>query len=184
MHEYPDGSKKVRVHVIKDEKLPTHIDLRGGIPPRDKELPKKQAPEKREPDWREKYLRLAADLDNSKKRIKQTFDQQLKQEREDLLLDFLEVADNLDRAYSHAEASPEVVVEGIEAIQRQFQRTLAKYEVRSFDPTGQPFDPERHDAISLTNQPGLASNTVAKVLQTGYTIGDKVLRPARVIVAS
>lgn len=65
---------------------------------------------------------------------------------------------------------------------RQFRQTLAKHEVRPFKAEGQPFNPERHEAVSIHNQPDLPPNTVAHTTQTGYTIGDRVLRPARVVV--
>ena len=70
----------------------------------------------------------------------------------------------------------------MKSIQRHIQQTLAKHEVRPFDAEGQPFDPQWHEAVSALHQPDLPPNTVAGITQTGYTIGDKVLRPARVVV--
>ena len=105
------------------------------------------------------------------------------QEKERLLGDFLEVADNLERALANADpARPEALIEGVQAIQRQFGQTLAKHGVRKFEAEGKPFDPERHEALSLLHRPDLPPNSVVHVIQPGYTIGDRVLRPARVVV--
>ena len=100
-----------------------------------------------------------------------------------MLGDFLEVADNLERALANADpARPEALIEGVQAIQRQFGQTLAKHGVRKFEAEGKPFDPERHEALSLLHRPDLPPNSVVHVIQPGYTIGDRVLRPARVVV--
>ncbi len=74
------------------------------------------------------------------------------------------------------------MIEGVRAIQRQFQQTLTKHGVSSFNAEGKPFDPERHEAVSALHRPDLPPDSVAHIIQPGYTIGDKVLRPARVVV--
>jgi molecular chaperone GrpE len=126
---------------------------------------------------------LAADLDNTRKRLAQNYQRQAEQEKERLLADFLEVADNLERALANADpANPKALIEGVQAIQRQFRQTLAKHGVRSFEAQGRPFDPERHEAVSVLHRPDLPPNTVVHIIQPGYTIDDKVLRPARVVV--
>lgn len=170
------------MRVIGEEKLPTTIDLQEEIRGETKAAMKPAAPAQ-EPGWRERYLRLAADLDNSKKRLAQSYQRQTEQEKERLLGDFLEVADNLERALANADpARPEALIEGVQAIQRQFRQTLAKHGVRTFEAQGKPFDPERHEALSVLHRPDLPANSVVHIIQPGYTIGDKVLRPARVVV--
>lgn len=182
MYESPQQPRKVKVRVIDDEIRPTMIDLEKEIHGRAKSTARQDSPAP-EPDWQERYLRLAADLDNTKKRLSASYKRQAEQEKERLLGDFLEVADNLERALANADpANPEALLEGIRAIQRHFQHALAKHEVRPFDVEGQPFDPERHEAISVLDRPDLPPNSVVHIAQNGYTIGDKVLRPARVIV--
>lgn len=121
-------------------------------------------------------------MDNTKKRLAQSYARQSEQEKERLLADFLEVADNLERALFHTNTEPDALIEGMKSIQRHIQQTLAKHEVRPFDAEGQPFDPQWHEAVSALHQPDLPPNTVAGITQTGYTIGDKVLRPVRVVV--
>ncbi len=186
MYESAQSPKKVRVRVIDDEKLPPTIDLEEEIHgARETAVAPAAEPESpsAKPDWQEKYLRLAADLDNTKKRLAQSYQRQAEQEKERLLGDFLEVADNLDRALANADpAKPQALIEGVQAIQRQFQQTLAKHGVREFDAEGKPFDPEQHEAVSVLHRPDLPPESVVHIIQPGYTIGDRVLRPARVIV--
>ncbi len=177
--EYP---KRVKVNLVDNEKLPSRIDLEKDIR-RDVSVTP-VAPAGSANDWQDKYLRLAADLDNSKKRLAQTYKRQAEQEKERLLADFLEVADNLDRALAHTGADPSTLEEGVKTIQRQFQQILTKHEVRPFAAAGQPFDPEWHEAVSVIHRPDLPPNTVAQVVQTGYTIGERMLRPARVVVTA
>jgi len=181
MYESPQRPKKVKVRVIDDERIPPTIDLEEEI--RGQSPTEKTDDSPAEPDWREKYLRLAAELDNTKKRLAQTYERKAEQEKERLLTDFLEVSDNLERALANADpADPETLVEGVRAIQRQFQQLLAKHGVQSFEAKGQPFDPERHEAVGVINQPDLPGNMVVQITQPGYTVGERVLRPARVIV--
>jgi molecular chaperone GrpE len=182
MHESPRRPKKVKVRVIDEEKLPTTIDLEDEVHSAAQAAAKPTAPAE-EPDWQERYLRLAADLDNTKKRLSQNYQRQAKREKEGLLGDFLEVADNLERGLANTDpANPEALIEGVRAIQRQFRQTLAKHGVKPFEAQGKPFDPERHEAVSVLHRTDLPPNSVVHIIQPGYTIGDRVLRPARVVV--
>jgi molecular chaperone GrpE len=182
MHESPQRPKKVKVRVIDDERLPATIDLNEEIRGNGEAPARSGAPAEKN-DWQERYLRLAADLDNTKKRLAQNYQRQAEEEKERLLGDFLEVADNLERALANADpARPEALIGGVQAIQRQFEQILAKHGVRRFEAEGRPFDPERHDAVSVLHRPDLPPNSVVHIIQPGYAIGDKVLRPARVIV--
>ena len=176
-------AKKVKVTVVDDAAVPVNIDLEEELRARQEKTIQMKDTASSETDWKDKYLRLAADLDNTKKRLAQTYSRQAEQEKERLLSDFLEVADNLERALAHAGAESGALIEGVKTIQRQIRQILARYEVEPYDAKGQPFDPERHEAISIIRQPEMPPNTVAHVAQTGYTIGDRILRPARVIVS-
>jgi molecular chaperone GrpE len=182
MHESPQRPKQVKVRVIDEEKLPTTIDLEEEVHGATQAAMRRTAAAET-PDWQERYLRLAADLDNTKKRLAQKYQHQAKQEKERLLSDFLEVADNLERALANADpAKPEALIGGVEAIQRQFRQTLAKHGVKPFEAQGKPFDPECHEAISVLHRPDLPPDSVVHIIQPGYAIGDSVLRPARVVV--
>jgi molecular chaperone GrpE len=135
-------------------------------------------------EWEDKYVRLYAEMENSKKRLTRYYAGQLEQERERLLRDMLLVADNLERALAYAnenQAEPGMR-QGVELTLKVFSDTLVKYGVRPIKAQGQPFDPELHEAVGVLPNPVLPPHTVVRVEQTGYTIGDKLLRPALVMV--
>ncbi|MCB8984662.1 MAG: nucleotide exchange factor GrpE [Ardenticatenaceae bacterium] len=137
-------------------------------------------PDKAGEDWHEKYLRQAAEFENSKKRLEQRYATEAQQNQEKLLRDMLPLADNLDRALSHQEGPDDA---GLALIRKAFLATLADYGVKPIVAEGRPFDPELHEAVGVLPAPRTASGTVIAVEQTGYTYQDKLLRPARVLVA-
>ena len=107
--------------------------------------------------------------------------------RRSVFADLLEVIDNLDRALAAARASgsTDQLVQGVEIVRQQFLHKLAGYGISRFEPLGEPFDPERHEAVTVvpvTERYG--EGIVAGVAAPGYLIGDEVLRPATVAVAS
>jgi molecular chaperone GrpE len=104
--------------------------------------------------------------------------------RRALIVSFLEVLDNLDRAIeSAAGRDSDPLVLGVSLVRQQFLSTLEGLGVTRIDPTGQPFDPVRHEAVSTIAAAGAQAGTVAGVVRPGYLIGDEVLRPAQVAVA-
>ena len=179
----PNGAKKVKVNVIKDEPVPETIDLEKAIDSNDKTVENTRTSTQAEPDWKEKYLRLAAEIENTKKRLAQNYARRAERDREQLLTEFLDVADNLERALAHAgDNDRSAFIDGVRSIQRQVQQTLANHGVRPFESEGKPFDPERHEAVSVQRRNDLPANTIVNVAQTGYYHGDRILRPARVVV--
>ena len=91
--------------------------------------------------------------------------------------------DNLERALSAAEEGSEVA-RGVELVHGELQATLARAGVESYDPTGEPFDPTLHEAISTQpGRDGVAAGTVVETLERGYRLDGQVLRPARVVVS-
>ena len=102
-----------------------------------------------------------------------------------MLISFLEVLDNLDRALDAAvDRSDDPFVQGVSLVRQQFLSTLEGFGVTRLDPIGQPFDPSRHDAVSrVAAHADLAAGVVCGVVRPGYLIGDEVLRPAQVAVA-
>ncbi len=137
-------------------------------------------------DWKDKYLRLAAENENSRKRMERSYAQQVEQARESFLRDILLLADNLERALAHSRetADADALRQGVAATLQQLQQILSRYGVQPIQAEGRPFDPEQHEAIAVVPHPGLPPHTVMQVEQTGYTIQDKLLRPARVIVTA
>jgi molecular chaperone GrpE len=133
---------------------------------------------------RDRMLRVAADFENYKKRVrKEQADSEVKA-RESVLRDVLEVADNLERAASVDErADFKSLQKGIELVNRLFQGKLERHDVRPFESKGQPFDPRVHDAVSQLPTAEVAPGSVVSEIQKGYRIGDRLLRPALVVVA-
>jgi molecular chaperone GrpE len=134
--------------------------------------------------WKEKYLRLFADMENTKKRLARSSAQEVAAEKEALLRDVLPVADALDLAFMHAsrEEDNRSILQGIELIRNMLNTFFAKYDVKAVDAWGQPFDPRLHEALGVERHPKVPPNTVVRVERKGYLCGDKLLRPAQVVV--
>jgi molecular chaperone GrpE len=133
---------------------------------------------------RDRMLRIAAEFENYKKRVRREQSEGESKARESVLRDVLEVADNLQRAAEFDEkADFKSLQKGLELVNRLFQGKLERYEVRPFESKGQPFDPHVHDAVSQLPSPDAAPGTVIGEVQKGYKIGDRLLRPALVVVA-
>lgn len=135
-------------------------------------------------DARDRMLRVAAEFENYKKRVRKEQADSENKARESVLRDVLEVADNLERAASVDErADFKSLQKGIELVNRLFQGKLERHDVRPFDSKGQPFDPRVHDAVSQLPTSEVAPGSVVSEVQKGYRIGDRLLRPALVVVA-
>jgi molecular chaperone GrpE len=144
------------------------------------------AVEKEKKDVYDRLLRSAADFDNFRKRSRKDMDEARIKAREDVLKEILPGIDNLERALVAANdpnAGVASVVDGIKLVLRQFQSALERFEVKGFPSIGQPFDPGRHEAISQLESTEHAPGTIAAEMQRGYTIGNRLLRPALVAVA-
>jgi molecular chaperone GrpE len=139
------------------------------------------APSDEKNEWREKYLRLYADFENGKKRLEQRYALETQQNQEKLLRDMLPLADNLERALAHATDAEQR--KGLEQIRRAFLAVLAGYGVETLRPVGRPFNPAQHEAIGAIANSDAESGVVLAVEETGYTYQDKLLRPARVLIA-
>jgi molecular chaperone GrpE len=134
---------------------------------------------------RDQLLRMAADFDNYKKRSRREIGDAVKIAREDLLRDLLPVFDNLERASAHAGTGTDTkaLADGISMVQRQFVDVLGKLGIERVAATGQPFDPAVHEAVQHLETDEVPPGAVAAELQAGYRMGDRVLRPALVVVA-
>lgn len=136
-------------------------------------------------DEHEKMLRAAADLENFKKRAQREKDDIQKFGNERLLKDFLPVVDNLDRALEHARTATdyESLRKGVEMIRKLFEDTLGKHGVKSFSGKGKPFDPNLHEAMSAQETAEVPPNHVVNEVLRGYTLNDRLVRPALVVVS-
>jgi molecular chaperone GrpE len=135
-------------------------------------------------ELRDRMLRIAAEFDNYKKRVRREQAENENKAREAVLRDLLEVADNLERALA-VESSPDIkaLQQGVTLVLRLFQNKLERYDVRPLEAKGQPFDPRLHDAISQVPSADAPPGSVLSEVQKGYRIGERLLRPALVVVA-
>jgi molecular chaperone GrpE len=140
---------------------------------------------------KDRMLRIAADFDNWKKRSRKDLSDGEMRAKESVLRDFLEIADNLERATASwgegkdgKESDAKSVRDGVELVLRQFRSKLERYQVKPVESVGLPFDPRFHEAISQAPSADAKPGSVLHELQKGYLIGEKLLRPAMVVVAS
>jgi molecular chaperone GrpE len=134
-------------------------------------------------DLRDRMLRIAAEFENWKKRSRKEQSDAESKGREAVLKDVLEVIDNLERAVTAGTTDVQALVQGVNLVLRLFQSKLERNDVRPVEAQGKPFDPRLHDAISQVPSADVAPGTVIKELQRGYRIGERLLRPASVVVA-
>ncbi len=136
---------------------------------------------------RDKYVRLLADFDNFRRRAHKDRQDVIQYGHENLVKDLLSTVDNLDRAIEHAHDKDggdlASLLEGVELVQRELYAVLAQHEVHTIDAEGSEFDPSLHEAMAQVQDDSVAPNTVIEVLQTGYRLRDRLLRPARGVVA-
>ena len=132
----------------------------------------------------DKYLRLAAEYDNYRKRTAKEKESLYQDARMDTIGKFLEVYDNLERAVQQAGDEENVHKKGMEMIFHQLEGVLEKMGVAVEDPAGQAFDPERHEAVMHIDSEELGENIVSQVFQKGFLLGEKVIRFAKVQVAN
>lgn len=131
----------------------------------------------------QQLLRAHADFDNFRKRTRQEKEDLQKFATKRVLEDLLPVLDNFERALPALSGTTPEVRQGIEMVHRQLAGVLEGNGVVTMDPVGQPFDPKVHEAVMQAPAEGSEPGTVLEVLQRGYTLHDKVLRPAMVKVA-
>ncbi|WP_164924137.1 nucleotide exchange factor GrpE [Sinorhizobium fredii] len=142
-------------------------------------------------DLRDKYLRLAAEMDNLRRRTERDVKDAKSYSVAGFARDMLAVSDNLRRALEaipaeareSGDAGLTALIEGVEMTERSMLAALERHGVKQLDPTGQRFDPNFHQAMFEVPNPEVPNNTVVQVVQAGYTIGERVLRPAMVGVA-
>ena len=131
-------------------------------------------------DANEKFLRSQADLINYRKRKDEEVERYLKYANEDLILDILTVVDNFERALNVEDNTK--VMEGIKMIYANLIGILEKFGVKEIDALGKKFDPMFHNAVMTEEDKAKESDIVVEVFQKGYTLKDKVIRPAMVKV--
>jgi molecular chaperone GrpE len=144
--------------------------------------------EGRAKDSHDRHLRAVAELDNVRKRNRKELEDGKLDAQGRVLREMLPIMDNLERALAAA-AQPKAddgtasIVEGVRLVVRQFTQALERFAVHPIEARGKAFDPTEHEAVSQVESSDAAPGTVVDVLQTGYRIGERLLRPALVVVA-
>ncbi len=130
------------------------------------------------------YLRERADLENYRKRVQREKEDLARFANENLLREMLPILDNLERAVAHAEQEQDAsLLEGVKMTLDQFRKTLERFGVLPVAAIGEPFSPDRHEAMGQMESAEQAPNTVVQELQKGYTLNDRLLRPSLVMIA-
>ena len=130
----------------------------------------------------ERWIRAAADLENYKKRAQKERDEVQKFGVEKLVKDLLPVLDNLDRALAAAPAD-DPLADGVKLVRATFEQVLSRYGVKGFSGLGQPFDPAQHEALMQVPTSEKPAGTVVLEHARGFTLNDRLIRPAMVGVA-
>jgi molecular chaperone GrpE len=140
-----------------------------------------------EPDYQDKWLRAVADVDNIRKRARRDVAVAESRGIAKLARELLPALDNFERALAAAEAQPENrdhhLTDGIRLVQTELLGALARVGIVPDSPKGERFDPHRHEAVAQQPADGAEPGTIVEVYSAGYTYGDDVLRPAKVVVA-
>jgi molecular chaperone GrpE len=129
----------------------------------------------------DRYRRALADLDNLRKRTAREIERRVEESRESLLREWLEALDSVERALSMTPEGP--VQEGLRSVLDQMDAILTRQGVHRIGRPGEPFDPAHHDAVAVRESEETPDRTVVDVVRSGFALGDRVLRPAQVVVS-
>ena len=131
----------------------------------------------------DQYLRLAAEFDNFRKRSVKEKDGIYQEAKAETAKKFLPVYDNLERALKN-ETADEAYKKGVEMTMRELVKILEAMDIKPFGMAGEPFDPQRYNAVMHVEDESLGENVIAEVFQTGFVMGERVIRFAMVKVAN
>ena len=133
----------------------------------------------------DRLLRVAADFENTKKRLERDREISLKYAEENVLKELLPGIDNIERAMEQGKESKSIenLLEGVELTRDGLLATLEKFGVKAMESVGEPFDPNLHEALAMEETDEMDPNMVLRVFQKGYLYKDRLLRPAKVIVS-
>ena len=134
-------------------------------------------------EMREILLRERAEIENQRKRLQRDLESARKFANERLLGDLLPVCDSLERGLAVENADNAALREGMDLTLKALLKVAENNGLKALEPIGQPFNPELHQAMSMIDAPGQAPNTVVAVMQKGYVLNERLLRPALVAIA-
>lgn len=154
--------------------------------PEDRDLAKMLAEREQEiQQLNDRLLRLAADFENMRKRLEREKSESISYANESLLRELLPVIDNLERAVEHGESESDFqgLLDGVRMTLKGFLTVIAKFGCAPFDSIGKAFDPNYHEALMQQESPDHPEKTILQELQKGYTLNERLLRPASVVVS-
>ena len=156
-----------------------------GQPVADDPATRLAAAEKQRDDYLDLLQRTRADFENYQKRLQRDLQDERRYSQRPLAHDLLPIIDNLDRALSAARQAGEqgALVQGVALVQTQFLDVLRRHGITPIEAQGKPFDPNLHQAVMQRADANVAAGTVLEVLQQGFMLHDRVLRPAAVVVS-
>ena len=131
---------------------------------------------------KEETLRAVAELENFRKRSSNEITNALKFANSELLLSIIPLITSLEKSVEGSEESEKIDKEGILLILNSFEKTLENFNIVPINPSGQEFDPEKHEPVSTVNNPGEKDNFVTNTLERGWTLNERVIKPALVVV--
>ena len=128
-------------------------------------------------------MRVVADFDNFRKRIDRDRDQQTLRLKGEVVSNFLDIIDTVEKAVVVDYPDLQSSKEGILGIHKLLSAFMDSFEIKRFDPEGEQFDFRQHEALTTVEKEGVEPNTIVEVVQSGYTLEGEVLRPAKVVVS-
>ncbi len=139
-------------------------------------------------EYKNRFLRAMADLDNYRKSVQKEIEEARTRTKESLYLDIISILDNFERAMQsfkkdNIDEHTMSIIKGIEMIYKQFHNLLEKEGVKAYSSIGERFDPRKHHAMMHKEAEGVESDQILEEYEKGYMYGDKILRPAKVIVS-
>jgi molecular chaperone GrpE len=172
-----------KVHSIDDEAIATDAVNMGTL------LTENKALQEENKSLHDRLMRALAEAENVRRQADRTATEARQYSIAEFAREVLLIVDNLQRTVEAAEKSPvtsvenAALLEGVQATLRAFLQTLERFGIRPIDAQGKPFDPKVHEAIAMIDDPTQPPGTVTKVVEQGYTLRDRLLRPARVAVS-
>ena len=186
----PENEKEIPVeHEAEADPDPQAQEAEAGASSEDPEILREmlRAAEQRAEEHWEQCLRLQAELDNLRKRSERDVANAHRFGLEKFASELLPVKDSLEMGLvataESQQVDPEKLKEGMELTLRMLASAMEKFGIKEINPLGEKFNPDYHEAMSMQEREDVAPNTVVQVIQKGYTLNDRLLRPAMVIVA-
>ncbi len=173
----PDGGAAGEAETVRSELPPSADELLERLAEAEEEARRA----------RDDLLRVQAEMQNLRRRTEKDVERAHRLGQKDFSVALLTVMDNLERALDaaagHEDAAARAIYEGVDLTLRSFVDCFGRFNIKAVDPAGEPFDPDLHQAMSTRESPDVEPNTVLVVVQKGYTLHGRVIRPAMVIVS-